>query len=180
MNLIAEVANRESKDLQERLESYESTVMILPHNGDLPEIEGFKVVRVSTIHELASITGGDIVCIDDDSYQLAEIFNKYPDMIGFNVVVLNDVPGQVTATRVAAQLGLFHQLSFLRIVNDIADRRLVESNMTEEELQLSAAKRQDSLLRTKSGDIRPLMDFDRGYSTSENEEGVAPDADDKQ
>lgn len=163
MDLINDVAARNSKELQERLSSYETTVMILAHNGDLPDVTDFSVIRVSAVSDLASVKTGVIVAIGDDDVRLAEMMSRYPDILGFNIVLLTDVPGQESAQDVVATFGAIKSLSLVKILADIADKRLIEANMSASELEASVAKRQDSLLRTKAGEIRPLIDFDRGF-----------------
>lgn len=174
MNLIADVSKRESAELQERLSEYESTIMFVSHNGDLFDIDGFTVIRVKTVVDLAHAQPGFIIALGDEEVRIAELVRQYSDVLGFNAVVLDDVQGQASSSIVDAELGQFHHVSFLRVLNDIADKRLVEANMTKSELDASVAKRQDSMIRTKAGEIRPLIDFDRGYD-SDSEKDIAHD-----
>lgn len=166
MDLIADVAKRNSEDLQQRLSSYETTVMVLAHNGDLPELAEFEIVRVKTIADIAVVKPGTIMAIGDEDAELATVISRHPNVLGFNVILIDDVPGQETAQQVASVLGMIRKISLIRILSDIADKRLVEANMTESELEASIAKRQDAQLRNKHGEIRPLIDFDRGYEES--------------
>lgn len=169
-NFIKTVRDREQAELADRLEAYDTTTLLFAHNGDLPDVPNFECVRATTVKEVLTTSTGSIIAIGDENEKVAECIAKFADNIGVNIAVLVDVPGQQTSDVVAAALGMFKPISFLRVMNDLADKAVVESAMTQIELDESEARRQDARLRTKSGNIRPLIDFDRSF-----EEDVADD-----
>lgn len=162
-DFIKTVRDREQAELADRLEVYDTTTLLFAHNGDLPEIPNFECVRATTLKEVLTAPAGFIIAIGDEHEKVAECIAKYADNMGVNIAVLIDVPGQQTSSPVAAALGMFKPISFLRVMNDLADKAVVESAMTQIELDESEARRQDARLRTKAGNIRPLIDFDRSF-----------------
>lgn len=174
MDIIADIRNKEQADLAERLASYDETVMIMSHDGDLMEIPDFQVVRAKTIKDLVTVPPGTIVALGTDDVNVASCVMDYSETLGMNIAVVQDVPQQIPSSEVSAKLGMFRPISFMRVLNDIADQRLVEQNMTAMEIEISQAKKADSMLRTKSGKIRPLIDFDRSFQ-NEPEEVEATD-----
>lgn len=169
-DFIKNVRDREQAELSERLETYDTTVLLVSHDGDLPEVPNFECVRAITVKDVLGVTPGTIVAIGSEEEKVAECLAKFAEHIGVNIAVLNDVPGQQTSSVVTAALGVFKPISFLRVMNDLADKAVVESAMTRIELDESEARRQDARIRTKSGNIRPLIDFDRSF-----EEDIADD-----
>lgn len=175
MDIIADIRNREQAELAERLASYDETVMIMSHDGDIMDVPDFQVARAKTIKDLVTVPPGTIVAIGTDDVDVASCVMDYSEILGMNIAVIQDVPQQVSSPEVSAKLGMFRPVSFMRVLNDIADQRLVEQNMTTMEIELSQAKKADSMLRTKSGKIRPLIDFDRSFEDGPDEEVEATD-----
>lgn len=170
-DFIKTVRDREQAELSERLETYDTTVLIMSHDGDLPDVPDFQCFRALTIKDIFDAGVGVIVAIGTEQVSLAQCVSKNSVDFGVNIAVLVDVPGQQTSAPVSAELGIFKPVSFLRVMNDLADQAVIKSSMTVIELEESESRRQDARLRTKSGVIRPLIDFDRSFE----EEQVADD-----
>jgi hypothetical protein len=162
MDYITDMSKNQRLELQNRLAQYETSILLLSHNGDVPTITGFNVVRVSTMMDLIKVELPAVAVLGDEAQDLAYIIGARPLAIGANVIRIVDVPGQVPSVLVNAELGALHEVSMVRVLNDIADEALVKANMTETELAQSATKRQEAQRQRSDGTVRPLVDFDHG------------------
>jgi hypothetical protein len=172
MDLINDIAVRDRQAREERMQSSEETRLVAAHNGDVLEIEGFQCVRVSTLSDLFQVPKNIICLISDDDASLAEAITRDLDVNGCEFAQLVDIPGQSSAFEAAKWLGAFKQISFVKIMADIADQRLMEESMSKEELEMSMAKKQHQQRARKDGEIRPLADFDRDVKDEDLDETV--------
>lgn len=171
MDYITEMSNTQKNDLQERLRDYSESVLLMSHDGELPELTGFNVVRVNTMRDIITAERPTIAVLGEDASELAEVIGKYPLVLGLNIVNLIDVPGQSHNASVSSWLAAIRDVSYTKILNDIADDQLVKANMTAAELEFSGAKKQMDQIRTKSGTVRPLIDFDRSFAEDDIDAG---------
>lgn len=163
MDYILQMTKSKQDELQTRLSDYQESVLIMSHDGDLPEVSGFNVTRVQTLTDIIKAPKPAIVALDGSAVELAEVIGKYPLTIGLNIINLFDVAGQSPNAEVSSWLASLRDVSFVKILNDIADDQLVKANMTQDELLHSSAKKQMNEIRKKDGSIRELVDFDRSY-----------------
>lgn len=164
MDYILEMTRSKQNDLVKRLEEYNESVLVMSHDGDLPEIDGFHVVRVTTFRDMVLAEKPAIVAIGADATELAEVLGTHPLTVGLNIINLFDVAGQKPNMDVSSWLASLRDVSFVKILNDIADDELVKENMTKDELNHSAAKKQMDQIKTKDGSVRELIDFDRSFN----------------
>lgn len=162
MDFITDMGKNQRLELQNRLAQYETSILVMSHNGDVPAIVGFNVLRVTTMLDLVKVQLPAVAVLGDDAQDLAFLIGARPLAIGANVIRVVDVPGQLPSVLVDAELGALHEVSMVRVLNDIADEELVRANMTAAELQHSATKRQEAQRQRKDGTVRPLVDFDHG------------------
>jgi hypothetical protein len=162
MDYISDMSKNQRLELQNRLAQYETSILLMSHNGDVPTIAGFNVVRITTMMDLVKVGLPAVAVLGDDAQDLAYVIGARPLAIGANVIRIVDVPGQQPSILVNAELGALHEVSMVRVLNDIADEALVKANMTEAELAHSATKRQESQRQRSDGSVRPLVDFDHG------------------
>lgn len=162
MDFITDMSKNQRLELQNRLAQYETSLMVMSHNGDVPVITGFNVMRVTTMLDALTVELPAVVVLGDDAQDLAYVFGARPLAVGVNIIRVIDVPGQQPSALVDAELGALHEVSMVRVLNDIADEQLVKANMTSAELELSETKRQEAQRARKDGTVRPLVDFDHG------------------
>lgn len=162
MDYISDMSKNQRLELQNRLAQYETSILLLSHNGDVPTIAGFNVVRVTTMMDLVKVQLPAVAVLGDDAQDLAFLIGSRPLAIGANVIKVVDVTGQTPSILVNAELGALHEVSMVRVLNDIADEALVKANMTAAELQHSDTKRQEAQRQRNDGTVRPLVDFDHG------------------
>lgn len=171
MDYITEMSKNQKEDLQDRLREYNESVLLMSHDGELPELAGFNVVRVTTMVDIILAQRPTVAVLGEGAEELAEVIGKYPMTVGLNIVGLIDVPGQSHNAGVSAWLAAIRDVSYTKILNDIADDQLVKANMTAAELEFSGAKKQMDQIRTKSGAVRPLIDFDRSFAEDDIDAG---------
>lgn len=169
MDYILDMSRNQRLELQNRLAQYETSILLLSHNGDVPVVTGFNTVRVTTMLDLVKIPLPGIAVLGDDAQDLAFIIGARPLAIGANIIQVVDIPGQIPSALVNAELGSLHEVSMVRVLNDIADEELVKANMTKGELELSATKKQESQRFRADGSVKPLIDFDHGDISDANE-----------
>ena len=170
MDFIKDALDRQQAELQDRLNGYENDVLLASHNGEIPVIDGFTCARVTTIRELVTLSAPCIAFLGDDEAQLAEAIGAHAAVIGVGMVRIKDLPSQNHSALVDGSLAMIRELSFIRVMNDIADQRLIEENLTEAERAASQAKREEHARRRKDGSVKALIDFDRGYSEPEGDD----------
>lgn len=167
MDFIKDALDRQQAELQERLSDYEDSVLLASHNGEIPSIDGFTCARVSTVRELVSLPMPCIAFLGDDEVALASSLGADPAVIGVNMVRVKDLPSQNHSATVDGALAILREVSFIRVMNDIADQRLIDQNQTEAERLASQTKREESTRRRRDGTVKPLIDFDRGFTEPE-------------
>lgn len=173
MDLIKAAADKAKKDLADRVSVFETTILLMSHDGDVSEAGGFEVVRARTLREFVLAEPGRIYAFDEKDIRLVDVIVGAQDVLGFRIVAVNSFPDQRSDQAVNAVLAGIPQMDFLRLMGDIADQRLVEQSMTETEREASLAKKQHSQRVNKDGDIKPLIDFDRSF-TEDPDDAIAP------
>lgn len=171
VDYVKDVRERQELSLQERLGQYNDSILILAHNGDIPEFTGFNTAKVETFADLLVIPSPAVAIIGDSGLDLAKAIGAYPEVVGRNLLLLTDVPGQDNPVLVTSELSMLRKVDYVRMLNDIADMKLREEHMSEQEKQLSKAKAEESRLRRKDGSIRHNYDFDRAGLEGEEDGG---------
>lgn len=163
-DFIADAVSRTMSDTLAAIESYEDSILILPHSGNVEESEYFDVTRIDDDSNAIDILAKRPTCLalgdDDVSVLVAKFLLHFPELVKRKVKVLEDYPGQVRAEQVASVLGLLPKISYLRFVSDIDHERTMRQMMTDEELALNKSAMETSMRSGKDGTVKELIDFD--------------------
>nr|QYF49713.1 MAG: hypothetical protein 3 [Guangxi cystovirus 7]QYF49774.1 MAG: hypothetical protein 3 [Guangxi cystovirus 15] len=163
-NFIAEAMSRTMSDTLATIESYEDSILILPHDGDAEENDYFDVVRIDDDSVAIEVLAKRPTCLaldnSDFSVMVAKLLLHYPELLKRKVKVLEDYPGQVRAEEVFSILGLLPRVSYLRFASDVDHERTMRQMMTEEELALNKSAMETSMRSGKDGAVKELVDFD--------------------
>lgn len=178
-NFIAEAVSRTMSDTLAVIESYEDSILILPHNGDVEANEYFDVTRLDDDSNAIEILAKRPTCLvlDDENVSviMAKFLLHFPELVQRKVKVLEDYPGQVRAEQIVSVLGLLPRVSYLRFVSDIDHERKMRQMMTDEELALNKSAMETSMRSGKDGTVKELVDFDVSKEPKADEEETYAD-----
>lgn len=169
MDYIMDLARDQRAELQARLAQYETSILIMSHNGNVPSIAGFNVARVTTVIDIVKLELPAVAVLGDDAADLAYIIGARPTAIGLNIFRVVDVPDQDPSAIVNAEIGALAEISMVRVLNDLADDELVRRNMTQTELEHSETKKQEAQRFRKDGTVKPLIEYDFDGKVSDDE-----------
>lgn len=173
-NFIAEAVSRTMSDTLAAIESYENSILILPHNGDVQENEYFDITRIddesSAIEVLAKRPTCLVLSDSDVDTLVAKFLLHFPELVKRKVKVLEDYPEQARAEEIVSVLGLLPKVSYLRFISDIDHERTMRQMMTDEELALNKAAMETSMRSGKDGAVKELVDFDVSKEPEADEE----------
>lgn len=154
VDYVKAVRERQEISLQDRLAEYESSILLMSHSGDVPSMDGFNVGKVRTFADLFALASPAIAIMDNEALDLARAIGVQPTVVGLNVLLLVEVPGQEQDAYITSELSQLRRVNFVQMLNDLADMRLREEHMTEQERALSKTKEQESRLKRKDGTVR--------------------------
>nr|QYF49698.1 MAG: hypothetical protein 1 [Guangxi cystovirus 4]QYF49801.1 MAG: hypothetical protein 1 [Guangxi cystovirus 18] len=173
-DFIAEAVSRTMSDTLAAIESYDDSILILPHEGDIEENEYFDVARIDDDSVALEVLAKKPTCLalgnDDISVMVAKLLLHYPELLKRKVKVLEDYPGQVRAEEIFSVLGLLPRVSYLRFVSDIDHERTMRQMMTDEELASNRSAMETSMRSREDGTVKELIDFDVSKEPDTDEE----------
>jgi len=173
MDLIKMAEDARKAELTGRLEKFDTTILVMSHEGDVDEAGGYSVLRARTLKEFAHAEVGVIYAFDADDVRLVEVIVAAQDVLGFKISSVESFPGQKSSEVISSVMAELPRVDFLRLMGDIADQRLINESMTESEREASLAKKQHHQRANKRGEVKALVDFDRSFK--DEDDAIAPE-----